>query len=105
MKSTRWLLLAFALGASAAHAQWMLFGREAGCVSMQQLVRMERLDRAPATPEEFADAMRARGHKVTLGLPEGFPADMQGKAVMVRYGESRAPIFLRMELCKSGGGR
>jgi hypothetical protein len=43
--------------------------------------------------------MRARGHTVTMGLPEGFPREMTGKAVMVKYAESRAPVFLRAELC------
>lgn len=87
------------LPASPALAQWMLLSREQGCVSTQMLVRMERLEQAPATPDEFAQAMRARGHKVTVGLPEGFPASMTGKAVMVRYSDSRAPIFVLNEVC------
>ncbi|MSQ21368.1 MAG: hypothetical protein EXR39_17945 [Betaproteobacteria bacterium] len=63
-------------------------------------MKMERLVKAPASPEEFASMMRARGHAVTVGIPDGFPKDMAGKAVMVKYAENRAPIFLRAELCR-----
>jgi len=40
--------------APAAHAQetWMLLSRESGCVSVQRLVKMERLPHAPSSPEE-----------------------------------------------------
>ncbi len=78
----------------------MLVSRESGCASLQLLLRMERLERAPASPEEFAAMMRARGRNVSMGLPDGFPADMAGKVVVVKYAENRAPIFLRTELCK-----
>lgn len=100
---TLWFAAGLACGAliPAAHAQgtWMLASRESGCANLQLLVRMERLERAPASPEEFAAMMRARGHQVTVGLPDGFPTDMAGKAVMVKYAENRAPVFLRAELC------
>jgi hypothetical protein len=47
--------------------------------------------------------MRARNHPVTVGLPDGFPREMAGKAVMVRYGENRMPIFVQAELCDRAG--
>jgi hypothetical protein len=86
---------------SHAHAQetWMLLSRESGCVSVQILVKAERLPHAPTSPEDFAAMMRARNHQVTVGLPDGFPREMAGKAVMVKYAENRAPVFIRTELC------
>jgi hypothetical protein len=95
-------LIAALMPAAAAHAQeaWMLLSRESGCVSLQMLVRMERLPQAPSSPEEFAAMMRARGHQVAVTLPDGFPKEMAGKAVMVKYAENRAPVFLREELCR-----
>ncbi|MFM9887787.1 MAG: hypothetical protein ACKVQT_32580 [Burkholderiales bacterium] len=95
------LLFAVIIPAPAAHAQqeWMLLSRESGCGSLQMLMKMERLPQAPSSPDEFAAMMRARGHSVTVGLPEGFPNEMTGKAVMVKYAENRAPVFLRAELC------
>ncbi len=78
----------------------MLLSRESGCVSLQLLVKMERLPRAPTSPEDFAAMMRARDRQVTVGLPDGFPPEMTGKAVMVKYAENRAPVFVRAELCE-----
>ncbi len=63
-------------------------------------MKMERLPQVPATPDEFAAMMRARGHAVGVSLPDGFPPDMADKAVMVKYAENRAPVFLRAELCR-----
>lgn len=77
----------------------MLLSRESGCGSLQMLMKMERLPQAPSTPDEFAAMMRARGHPVTVGVPDGFPKEMAGKAVMVKYAENRAPIFVRADLC------
>jgi hypothetical protein len=96
------LLLGLGFSAPIAHGQetWMLLSRESGCGSLQMLMKMERLPQAPSTPDEFASMMRARGHTVTVTLPEGFPPDMVGKAVMVKYAESRAPIFVRADLCE-----
>ena len=96
------LLFAACVQMPHAHAQetWMLLSRESGCVDLQILVRAERLARAPTSPDDFAAMMRARNHQVSVGLPDGFPREMAGKAVMVKYGESRAPIFVRTELCK-----
>jgi hypothetical protein len=64
-----------------AHAQetWMLLSRESGCVSVQMLVKAERLPHAPSSPEEFAAMMRARNHQVIVGLLDGFPREMTGK--------------------------
>jgi hypothetical protein len=99
------MLLVTLIPAPAAHAQetWMLLSRESGCVSLQLLVKMERLPHAPSTPEEFAAMMRARDRQVTVGLPDGFPPEMTGKVVMVKYAENRAPVFMRAELCGRTG--
>lgn len=94
------LVLAAALTwAAEASEEWFLLSREEGCVGLELLARMERLDRAPRDPEDFATLMRARGHRVSVGLPDGFPMDFTGRAVMVRYRDNRAPVFLRAELC------
>jgi hypothetical protein len=82
-----------------AQEQWMLLSHESGCGSLRLLVKMERLPHAPSSPEEFAEMMRARGHQVSVGLPDGFPAEMAGRAVMVKYADNRAPVFLRSDLC------
>jgi hypothetical protein len=95
--------MAVHLPAAQAQDAWMLLSRESGCVSLKFLVQMERLPHAPSSPEEFAEMMRARNHPVTVGLPDGFPREMAGKAVMVRYGENRMPIFVRAELCDRAG--
>ena len=93
-------MFAAIIAAPAALAQeWMLLSRESGCVSLQLLVKMERLQQAPSSPDEFAAMMRARGYIVSVRLPDGFPLDMAGKAVMVRYADNRAPVFLRAEQC------
>lgn len=95
--------MAVPMPAALAQDAWMLLSRESGCVSLQLLVKMERLPHAPSSPEEFAAMMRARNHPVTVGLPDGFPREMAGKAVMVKYAENRMPIFVRAELCDRPG--
>lgn len=47
--------------------------------------------------------MRARNHPATVEFPDGFLREMTGKAVMVRYADNRAPIFVRAELCERTG--
>jgi hypothetical protein len=89
--------------AAQAQQRWMLLSRESGCESLQGLVRMERLPHGPSSPDEFAAMMRARNHSVSVGLPDGFPREMTGKAVMVKYAENRAPNFVRSELCAAVG--
>ena len=93
----------FAMSTVLAQEAWMLLSRESGCASLQMLVRMERLTQAPSSPDDFAAMMRARDHQVIMGLPEGFPPEMKGKAVMVKYADNRAPVFLRAEQCAKGG--
>lgn len=101
MKLRRLFCLWSFMVAIPAYAQdaWMLLSRESGCVSLQLLVKMERLPHAPASPEEFAAMMRARNHSVTMSLPDGFPREMSGQAVMVKYADNRAPVFVRPALC------
>lgn len=96
---------AIALSAPIAQAQeWMLLSRESGCVSLQVLVKMEKLPQTPASPDDFAAMMRARHPSVTMALPDGFPREMNGRAVMVKYAGNRAPVFLRADLCPRDGG-
>lgn len=80
--------------------EWFLMSREDGCLGMELLVKREKLPKVPATPEEFAEMMRERGHHVTLGLPEGFPAELAGKVVLVKVRENMAPVFVRKEICR-----
>lgn len=94
-------MLLFLLAAPPAYGggEWQLMSREDGCVGLETLAKRERLARTPSTPEEFAGMMRARGYSVTTGHPDGFPAELSGKAVMVRVRENMAPVFVRVELC------
>jgi hypothetical protein len=92
------LFLAKTAGAADA---WFLLSREDGCVAINLLMRMERLARAPRDPQDFAAMMRERGHHVSVGLPDGFPPEFAGRAVMVRYRNDRAPVFVREDLCRS----
>lgn len=86
--------------AFGAEPEWFLLSREDGCLELELLVKREKLPKAPATPEEFAEMMRERGYHVTLGLPEGFPAELSGKVVLVKVRENMAPVFVREEICR-----
>ncbi|MCC7016429.1 MAG: hypothetical protein IT564_04415 [Rhodospirillales bacterium] len=97
-------ILTWASAASATE-EWFLLSREDGCVGLDLLARGERLARVPRDPEDFAAMMRERGHRASAGLPDGFPIDLAGRAVMVRYAENRAPVFMREDLCRGGGKR
>lgn len=101
------LLLLALLGtlAQGAEAAWYLLAREDGCVDLQQLVRRERLARTPASPEDYAQMLRARGESPSLGLPPGFPAELAGKVVQVSYAD-KGLIFVSDEICRNlDGGR
>jgi hypothetical protein len=108
IRSEKWLLpvsMVLLLLVSATHVlagekSWRLFARDDGCVSLQLLVRAENLQRAPVSPEDFAGMMRARGEKVSVGLPEGFPAELIGEAVQVKYGDD-AVLFVTEEICRT----
>lgn len=84
----------------AGEPEWFLMSREDGCIGLELLVKREQLPKTPATPEEFAVMMRARGYQVTLGLPEGFPPELSGKVVQVKVRENMAPVFVREEICR-----
>jgi hypothetical protein len=97
------IVLAAALAeatAAGAAENWFLLTREDGCIGLELLARHERLARVPRDPQDFAAMMRERGHRVSVGLPDGFPMDLAGRAVMVRYREDRAPVFVREDLCR-----
>ena len=94
--------LALAHGAWAQEG-WMLLSREDGCIDPALLARREQLPRTPASPEDFAAMMRSRHPDLTIGLPEGFPPEMEGKVVTVRYAANRAPIFVRGDICRAIG--
>lgn len=107
-RSGTWSILTLiALGLSSATSQtlagedsWYLFARDDGCIALQLLVSAENLKRAPVSPEDFAGMMRARGEQVSIGLPEGFPSELLGKAVQVKYG-GNAVLFLTEEICRT----
>ena len=86
---------------AASQPTWYLLAREAGCVDLQAMVRMAGLSRAPVSPENFAQMLRDRGEQVEVGLPEGFPQELAGKAVQVRYGNGKSPIFVQEEICRT----
>ena len=85
--------------------EWMLLTREDGCVGVGILMRKERLDHVPASPDDFATMIRPHYPEVRVGLPDGFPSDMADRVVMVRYAEIRAPIFVRADVCRAMGSR
>lgn len=96
------LMLLFApLTVHAGESGWFLISRDDGCVDPGLLVKREKLPRTPASPEEYAQMLRDRGERVTLGLPEGFPPELASKVVQVKSGESKAPIFVSGEICRS----
>ena len=85
---------------AADGASWFLMERHGGCFDLGVLVRRERLPRAPASPDEFAEMMRARGHQVAVGPLPGSPPDLVGKAVVVDVRDNLKPVFVRAELCR-----
>ena len=93
------LLTLFAAPAFGGESRWFLISREGECLELEKLARHENLPRTPATPEEFAEMMRARGYRVTVGLPDGFTAEFSGKVVQVKVRDNMAPIFVRKEIC------
>ena len=94
------LLGLFVVPAFGGEPKWFLLSREDGCVEVELLAKREKLPKTPATPDEFAKMMSKRGYLVTQGLPEGFPAELSGKVVLVRVRENMAPVFVREEICR-----
>ena len=78
---------------------WFVLTRSYGCTDVKHLAATEKLPRVPASPTEYADMMRARGHNVTLGLPTGASPALAEKAVMVTVNKDRR-VFLQEELCE-----
>ena len=100
------LVVLVALSAPAQPPTWYLLSREEGCVDPRILLEAERLPRVPASPEDYAQMMRQRGEKVTVGLPPDVPAEFNGKIVQVRVGsEDGGPVFVREEVCRTKFGR
>ena len=78
---------------------WFVLTRSYGCTDVKHLAATEKLPRVPASPTEYADMMRARGHNVTVGLPTGASPNLADKAVMVTVNKERR-VFLQEELCQ-----
>lgn len=100
------LLFILALAASMASAQqsaWYVLSREDGCMDPKVLVKVEKLSRAPVSPEDFAAMMRERGEAATIGPAPGFPPELTGKVMQVNVGRSKAPIFVKEEICRNIG--
>lgn len=94
-------ILLLTTAAYAANPEWYLFARDDGCTDTQIIVRREKLPRAPVSPEDFAQMMRDRGESVVVGLPAGFPAELAGKVVEVKYGGRRSLTFVKDEVCRT----
>ncbi len=57
----------FVTSSGTARAEnWMLLGREGGCVTLAQAARRKPVFDGVAGPEDLARRLRARGHTVTL---------------------------------------
>lgn len=96
-----WVFLLLSSTAYATQAAWYLFARDDGCAEMQVVVRKLNLPRTPASPEDFAQMMRDRGDSVVVGLPAGVSPDFAGKLVQVRFGDGKALLFVKDEVCRS----
>jgi hypothetical protein len=88
-----------AMAGTAEAGTWFVLTRSYGCTDVKYLAETERLPRVPASPKEYADMMRARGHAVTVGLPPGATPDLAEKTVMVTVNKDRR-VFLQEELCE-----
>lgn len=96
----------FALATSMASAQqsdWYVLSREDGCMDPNVLVKAEKLSRLPLSPEDYAAMMRERGEAVTIGPAPNFPTELAGKVVQVHVGRSKAPVFVKEEICRNIG--
>jgi hypothetical protein len=94
-------LLLVALPASAQQPTWFLLSREGGCVDLKALVDLGAASRVPVSPEDYAQMMRERGKKVTLGPPPDVPSELNGKMVQATTGgEDGGPVFARDEVCR-----
>lgn len=84
-------------------AAWYLLAHADGCVDLGVLVKAEKLSRAPVSPEDFARMMRERGERVAVGPLPDAPAELSGKVVQVKVGDSKAPVFVKEEFCRRMG--
>jgi hypothetical protein len=96
-------LAVLAMPVFAQQAAWYVLSREDGCMDLKVLARGERLPRAPVSPDDFAAMMRERGETVRIGPPPNFPPELAGKVVQVNVGSSKAPLFVRAEICRNIG--
>lgn len=85
----------------AQQSSWYVLSREDGCMDLNVLAKGEKLPRAPVSPEDFAKMMRERGETVSVGPPTNFPSELAGKVVQVNVGSSKAPIFVKGEICRN----
>jgi hypothetical protein len=105
---TSLVLLAVLVTSSALAQQptWYLMSREEGCVEPKELVDLGIVERAPVSPEDYAQMLRSRGKKVTLGLPPGFPSEFSGKIVQIKVGgEDGGVAFATEEVCRKRTNR
>ena len=92
------LTLLAAMPASAQQPAWYLLPREQGCADLKILVRMERFPRPPVSPEDFARMLR---EQVSIEPLADTPPEYMGKIVQVKYGNVKAPVFVREEICRN----
>ena len=86
----RLLVVLMTLPASAQQPTWYVLSREEGCVESKYLVDLGIVSRAPVSPEDYAQMMRALGKKTTVVFPPGFPSEFNGKVVQVKVGSEEA---------------
>ena len=95
------LAVLMTLPASAQQPTWYLMSREEGCVDPKELVELGVVERAPVSPEDYAQMLRSRGKKVTLELPSGFPSEFGGKVVQIKVsGEDGGVAFATDDACR-----
>jgi len=87
--------------AFAQRPTWYVLSREKGCVDPKVLLEYEQLPRAPASPDQYAQMMRDRGNKVTVGFPPDMPPEYHAKIVQVKVGnDDGGPVFADEEVCR-----
>jgi hypothetical protein len=91
-------------GASGADSpEWYVLSHEEGCVSLQEFVKFGELSRAPTSPEDFIQLMRAKGKPARIVPMPSVPPGHEDDFVMVKVSDSMMPVFARARVCSKIG--